>query len=304
MTQVQNAKNKMYKSVLSFLTVSLAVFAGFKRLLTEITNFTDLNGDLDGFITQQGQVITGITEGKLSVFDTLVANTVAASRKALVYAKDQGDDAMQATLDVRVDDFEKATETNAVTRIQNIYTILNDNAVALADYMVSADDIAAIGTGLTTYATQKPLPSNAVSARVGARKSLVETMAAIDESLVIIDDLLEHTYMESNYELVETYLSNRVIDNDGVHHSGIRATMTDSVTGAGLEGGVMAIEALEKTGVADINGMAEIIKMKPGTYHVAFSAVGYVTQTLLLTIEKGNDRDDRSGVGGGVKVLG
>jgi len=288
MTQKENAKNKMYKSVLSFLTASLAVFTGFTRLLQEIKNFTTLNTTLDGFVQSQGKTISGITEGKMSTFETLVKNTVRAARKALVYAKDQNDDNLVATFDVSAKDFTHSTETNALTLAQNICDALNSNSVALeAGYMITAADISDISDGIAAFAGQQQAPANAASARIAARKSIDTTMKQIDSSLDIIDDLIEHTYDESNAELVEEYFANRTIDNIGVRHSGISAVITDAATNAPLEGAVMAIESLNKTATADINGAAELVRVTPGTYHISFSMAGYTTQTPTLTIEKG-----------------
>ncbi len=151
MTQRQNAKNKMYKKVLSFLKANVTVFGGFARLVTEINNFIALNGSLDGFIQQQGQVTSGIAAGKKTVFGELVTDIVTAARKALVFAKDQGNEAMQAALDVRERDFDQLAGVRALARMEQIFGILEGNAAALADYMVSAEDIGAIEDGIECF---------------------------------------------------------------------------------------------------------------------------------------------------------
>lgn len=265
----------------------MAVFAGFARLVKEINNFIALNGALDGFIQQQGQVTKGIAADKKAIFNALVNNIVAAARKALVFAKDNDDNAMQAALDVRERSFVQSAGTRAVAKMEQIFGILEGNAAALADYMVSAGDIEAIGNGIAAFTGQQPAPGVARAARVAARKSMVETMGAIDGSLEVIDDLLVNTYGASAEEMVLAYRVQRLIKNNEVRHSGLVCTLTDAGTGALLEGATVAIEALGKTAVTNIEGVASIIKMKWGTYHVVFSAEGYVTQTLTLTIERG-----------------
>lgn len=42
-----------------------------------------------------------------------------------------------------------------------------------------------------------------------------------------------------------------------------------------------------KTDTSDIDGMAEIIKMKPGTYNMSVTIADYVTQTTKIVIENG-----------------
>jgi hypothetical protein len=288
MNQKINAKNKMYKNVLSFLTASLATFAAFKRLMDEINNFTNLNASLDGFIQDQGKTTAGITESKSSILETLIKNTVRAARKALVFAKDNADDGLQAVFNVTATTFSKTDETTAFTNIQNVYAALNNNAAALqATYMITAADLTDISDGITAFKTQQSAPSNAVSAKAAALKGIEDTMEEADKSLDIMDDLIVNTYGDTDSELVDEYLSNRGIDNLGVRHSGIRAAITDAATDAPLEGAVMAIASLNKTATADINGEAELIRVTNGTYHVSFSMAGYITQTPTLIIEKG-----------------
>ena len=105
MDKEQNQKNNMYKKVLAFFVDNAAKFAGFKRLVTEIKKFGDLNGVLDDFIKKQLLGSVGLTGEKANVFISTVALTVRTARKALVYAKDQKDEVLKALFDVRESDF-------------------------------------------------------------------------------------------------------------------------------------------------------------------------------------------------------
>jgi hypothetical protein len=288
MTQREIAKNNMYKTVLIFLAGAAASFAGFVRLLTEITNFTNLNGMLDKLIETQGEVLTGIAVDKDAELNTLMSITVKAARKGLVYANDQEDNKLAATFDVRVTDLTHLTETAAVQRIQAIYTALNNNAAALAaGYNVQEEDITAIADGISTFTGEQQEPGAAIGNRKAAHINMLKIMKQIDTSLTTLDDLIESEYEDTNDDLYEEYLAAREINNDGIRHSGIKATMLDSGTGAGVQGGIFAIAELKKSVVSDINGLAAMIKVTAGTYYATFSATGYVTQTIKVTIERG-----------------
>ena len=69
------------------------------------------------------------------------------------------------------------------------------------------------------------------------------------------------------------------------HRHGLSIHITDAETGADLEGAILAING--KTTTYDIDGMTEIIKIKPGTYNMSITLADYVTQTTKTVIEKG-----------------
>ena len=96
MDKEQNQKNNMYKKVLAFFVDNAAKFAGFKRLVTEIKKFGDLNGVLDDFIKKQLLSSVGLSGEKANAFISTVVLTVRTARKALVYAKDQKDEVLKA----------------------------------------------------------------------------------------------------------------------------------------------------------------------------------------------------------------
>src|SRR5437762_1107489 len=106
MTLRQLAKNRMFKNVLEFLAASMAAFTGFTRLLNEITKLNALNVTLEKHIQEQAQETSGVTGGKNTTMDDLIALTVKASRKAFVYAKDEEDEELMAIFDVQKTTFD------------------------------------------------------------------------------------------------------------------------------------------------------------------------------------------------------
>jgi len=69
------------------------------------------------------------------------------------------------------------------------------------------------------------------------------------------------------------------------YHNGISINVTDETTGAELKGVLLSVN--DKTSLSDIDGVAEIIKIKQGTYNATVSLDGYVSQTLKVLIEIG-----------------
>ena len=54
----------------------------------------------------------------------------------------------------------------------------------------------------------------------------------------------------------------------------------------------MLVQELNNKATSDILGVADIESMKPGMYHIIFSADGYASQTQILKIEQGKTLDE------------
>ncbi len=281
----QTAKNNMYKAVLGFLLNFITAINAFKRAAAEAAKFTGLNKTLDGYIAQQQGSTTGNTGQKDTLFKNMVALTVKASRKTLVYAIDQEDENLQALFNVQESDFIKMPGQTALAKIDNIYSGLQKLSGQLDDYRVTADDITAIGDGITAYEAAAGTPQNTKAAIEAGTKGIEATMPLIDKCLHILDDLIVHG-MDDDADLVNTYRKVRRIIETGTRHTGLIATINDAA-GKGIEGAQMLVQELNKHALSDILGVADIESMKPGMYHVIFSADGYASQTQILKIEQG-----------------
>lgn len=284
MTLKQIAKNHMYKKVLGFLTANASAWTAFLRLVDEITAFTNANTVLNGFIDQQAKSGKGFTGTKNIILNKLIANTVKTGRKALVYAIDQNDDVLKTLFSVQVSDLKGLTQDAALAKIQNMYDSISSLASELLSYNVTAADITAIGNGITDFKAAEPGSGNARAAIKAATKGIAVIITAMDASLAVMDDLIIHGI--ANATLVNEYRNNRKVHAVDVRYTGIIATI-DAANGIAIADATMIIAALNKTAVSNLLGVAEIIKMKPGLYEVAFSAEGYVSQTMILKIAQG-----------------
>ena len=281
----QTAKNNMYKAVLGFLNNYSKEIGGFKRAATEAATFASLNATLDGYINQQAGKSSGVTGQKDALFKNMVILTVKASRKALVYAVDTNDGVLQALFNVQESDLYNMPQSKALAEAENISGALQNLSGQLDDYRVTADNITAIGAAITAYEAASGTPQNTKAAIEAGTKGIEATMPLIDKSLHLLDDLIVHG-MDDDPDLVNTYRTVRRIIETGTRHTGLVATINDT-GGKGIEGATMLVQELKKHALSDILGVADIESMKPGMYHVIFSADGYATQTQVLKIEQG-----------------
>lgn len=283
----QSEKNGMYKRMLLFFAnpTNSTVWTTFTRLATEINNFVALNNSLSAYLQQHQADIKGVTQAKNDAFMAMVNITVNKAAKAYVWAVDTANANLAQIFDVQKTDFVHTSETRAYNQIKNIRDALSANIASMASVQLTAADVTAVNNAITAYQNTIGTTGAAQAHKTEGTKAIDAVMVPIDKSLVIIDKLIVSSYSATRPDMVREYLANRVLDKLPTRHSGISINITDAETGADLEGALVAING--KTATSDIDGIAEIIKIMPGTYNMSVTLANYATQILKTVIEKG-----------------
>jgi hypothetical protein len=287
MNHHQIEKNGMYKKMLIFFANPLnsAVWATFARLVTEIANFVSLNTTFNNYMQQHHADIKGVTTTKNDAFMAMVLLIVSKAQKAYVWAIDTANDNLAEIFDIQKSDFTGIAEANAYAKIKNVRDALSANIASMASVQLVAADVTAVNAAITAYEKTIGTTGAAQSHKTEGTQGIETLMHPIDKSLGIIDNLMISSYSAAHPDMIKEYLLNRTVDKLPTHHSGVSAHITDATTGADLEGATLAVNG--KTTTSDIDGIAEIVKVKPATYNVTVSLAGYATQTMKITIERG-----------------
>jgi len=287
MNHRQIEKNGMYKKMLIFFAnpINSAVWATFARLVTEIANFVSLNNSLSNYLQQHQADIKGVTQTKNDAFMSMVNSIVNKAAKAYVWAVDSSNANLMQVFDVQKSDFLHISETKAYNQIKNIRDALNDNIASMESVQLTEEDVAMVNEAISAYENTIGTTGAAQTHKTEGTKGIDAVMIPIDKSLALIDKLIVSSYTASQPDIVKEYLANRALDKLPTHHSGISINITDAETGADLEGAILAVNG--KTATSDIDGMAEIIKINPGTYNMSVTLADYATQILKTVIEKG-----------------
>ena len=289
MNKPQIAKNGMYKKLLVFFSTpaNATVWASFARLVTEIANFVNLNTQLDNYINQQAIGTTGTTNTKTAAFNTMVDDFIAAAAKAYVWAIDNNQSKLVILFDIHKTDLINTTDANALATCYNIYSAINANIATMASVKLVPADVLALKAAYDAFKLQLSAPGDAEAIQVAATQGIEAMMTPIDDSLTLITKLLTSTYQTSNPALIDQFNQDSKIDNLPVHHSGIHTHITNNANATNIEGATITITELGKTSTSDIMGIADIIKVKSGTYHLVITATGYTTQNQIITIKRG-----------------
>ena len=287
MNHRQIEKNGMYKKMLIFFANPLnsIVWATFTRLVTEIANFVSLNTTLSNYMQQHHADIKGVTQTKNDAFMAMVILVVNKAQRAYVWAVDTANNNLAEIFDIKKTDFTDVPEMTAFTKIKNVRDALSTNIASMGSVQLTNDDVNAVNAAITAFQNTIGTTGAAQAHKTEGTQGIENLIHPIDKSLGIIDNLIVSSYSETQPDLVKEYLLNRSIEKLPTHLSGISAFITDAATGKDLEGATLAVNG--KTSTSDIDGIAEIIKIKPDTYNVTISLTGYAPQTMKITIERG-----------------
>jgi hypothetical protein len=287
MTHRHLSKIGMYKKLLIFFsaTTNSSVWTLFARLVTEIANFVSLNSKLASAVQQHEVETNGVTKVKNEAFQNMVQLLVTKAQKAWVWALDNNKTNLIEIFDVHSSDFNYISEEKALAKVKNVRDALNSNIAAMTSVQLTAADITAINNAITSFQNTLGTIGTAQSHKSGGAEAINDIIRAIDKSLSIIDSLIVNTYSASNPDMVKEYLLNRNIEKMPTHHSGATFHIKDAVTGEDIQGAVIALNG--KTTTSDIDGIGEIIKVKPDNYNATIKMANYVDHNLKISIERG-----------------
>jgi hypothetical protein len=287
MNHRQSEKYNMYKKLVVFFAnrLNAAVWAGFPRLVKEIEQFESLNQTLSNYMQQQQVDNIGITTVKNNAFLSMISETVSFAQLAYIWAQDENNETLKAIFDVHKTEFMSTSEIIALTKVKNIRDTLSIHIDSLTSVQLSPNDITILNTAISIYENSLGSVGSARSHKTVGTQALDDTMVPLDDSLSIIDYLLVNSYKKRNPDLVSEYLLNRNIDRLPTHHNGFSIHVVDAQTKEDLAG--VTVTVMNSHYTSNLDGIAEIIKLYPGTVIATLEMVGYVTQNIKITIERG-----------------
>jgi len=287
MNHHQTEKTSMFNKMLIFFAnpLNTAIWANFPRLVKEIAHFISVFKLFSNYIQQHQADNLGVTTGKNDSFIAMINILVAKAQLAYVWADDEGDAKLSEIFDVQKSDFGGISAIKALTKVKNIRDLLQANITSLASLQLSEADITALNNAITSYENAVATIGTIKAHKTAGTQGIDTVMQPLNKSLDLIDYMIVNTYSESNPAMVNDYLLTRHIDKLPTRHNGISMHISDSVSKADLQGVTLTING--KSSTSDIDGLAEIIKIKAGSYMLTVSMNGYVSQEIKVVIERG-----------------
>ena len=282
MNKVQKGKMNMFIAISLFFVKNALTFATYIELVNQIAGFSSSLNDLNDEIAIQSKFIGGVTTTKHELLQKAIKLTVKSARKARAWAKITGNATLEGIFDVTISTFSEMSQSVVLNALKVIRDKLSDNIANLTIYKVVAIDVTKITDAITAATPVIGTPNQARGERVIASQEIVAGIIKCDDYLLLIDDMLIPEYEDTNESMVNEYRLAREMQPIGTHHTGVHATCRNSITKDILEGVLLTIVELKKSAVSDIDGVAEIERMKPGKYHLLFTKEGYLDYSIIV----------------------
>ncbi|MEI7961635.1 MAG: hypothetical protein WCI04_04845 [archaeon] len=234
---------------------------------------------------------TGITKEVEAAKQIMADTMIIYAKKGLPMARLAGKTEFVKILEHKPYFIYRASKATALSRARIMKNTLAGNLTVFSN--IKPADIADMDAVILAYDEVKVDTQDAIDEKKEAgTEAIYAGYVKGNAALKNIYDFFYGEYQKNEPELVKKLADCMVVDKTGVHHTGITALFLDgnppigSITNL-IQNGVIKIMELNKQAVSDINGVASIIKIKPGTYHIEFSKVGYVTKQMIIKIKRG-----------------
>lgn len=308
MTVVQASKFATYQNVAQFIEQHLPNLSVSSRLHKEATIYLTHFNELSTLVGKQTQYHTLFVTEQKSIFDKMVLTIVGICKVAFVWAKDTQQYTLKDIFHVSPVLFKKKTTKETIAHVRHLYNLLD----IYKEHLISNYGIqqAQLDDALQLIMEFEVLirPTDDIK---NGRLHMVRFFQLMDDHLENLSCLLHNPTPNNAFETsttnLESHSSTIVATTLSPHQhnkllqayqlslqpvlvgkiTGLRIHFSDVTTTLPIANACVHIVHLKRQALSNQEGVAEIIKMQFGTYHVHFSANGYLTKQLYLKIERG-----------------
>ena len=287
MTSSQVAKFNAYNKIAAFLIAFAASFKGLTRLLKSVTDFTSSFNDLKALLPVSTTTPSmPVTLTKNEVFTLMIDHVLSLANRAYLFASDTSSNTLMETFHVELNYFSIVSEPAKILLAQNVLTALNANSVALiAGYDITATELTDLADEITLAQGKIAAPSAIISSNKAANDAIVVAFKKVDDKLDLLEKSIFGKFKSgpaANATLINNFDYAKIL-SETILHTILKATFHD-IDGKEIEHALASIliGTETKESKSDISGVAVITEFRGGTYHVTFSAPGYISQTITL----------------------
>ena len=286
----QNEKYSVFQQILLFLSAYTDSFIGNTQLLSAILKFKGFIGAIDGVSAKkQLKASVPLTKMKKTSRKNVVSMLDATCLLALEWAKEQNNE--QLIKDFTINKTSFCGKINEMLILSNYtYQVLNTNKTTLvAATSITALQLLAIETEIEHLQTLQKAPAAARSSQKTVTALYIPAFIDAIAGKETIIHLVRGAYTigsKANTQMILD-LENALVFGGNVQHTMLSANFYTAGTPAIIEGAFITIVELKRVGISNIQGDAHIKEFKPGTYHVTFSALDHISQTIIIAFAAG-----------------
>jgi len=287
MTSLQDQKLKMYLVLRVLLRSEPAILA---KLPNGEEYLNALDGVIQGImsITQRKNEGTGsIKNRQTQLSDQLKVRLQEDATKLKTYANYKGNNPLIAFCTLSDSKLSKMKEIETIVYSKSLYGYVNESLTDLAKYQLTADTQASLLDLISNFEVTNPELSNEKGKYKNLSGNLSDDFKQGDAIIVKLDDEVE-LIRNSDTEVYKLYWLKRKLDYR-VDSNQLMGHVSDATSGAGIPKATVSLaltgsssEPIVKQ-TADKGGFQQKT-IPPGIYSVTVTKLGYVTQTLTITI--------------------
>ncbi len=174
------------------------------------------------------------------------------------------------------------------TTVGLINGLITDNLIPqvdFADYGITPAILTAGADKAQAFADAIGKAGTIDAGKSAAGTAVIAKIHELQEDSDLLE-LLMRNFITSDVDFYNGFLAANVVDDIGVHHSGIEG-LVETVDGTPIKGAVLLCVELDKKKVSDIVGHYEIKKMRGGTYTFNLTHPSYQPKSEVIKIKQG-----------------
>ncbi len=205
----------MWKAVRSYLDGHAAIWSARPPFVNAVASLDDAIASADA--AQQGQVVRteGLTQDKDALEETAVEQVAALASSAKVYAMDNEDHALYASVNYAKRDLSLLPQNEMVKTMRAVVATVSRLGAALHDYGVKSSAVKAAQQTIDAYEAAQPAARVVVSERSATTDSIPAILKDGRLALTKTDGLI-HTFGDPQF--AAGYKAARHVVHTGIRH--------------------------------------------------------------------------------------
>lgn len=287
MTSLQIKKLKMYMALRVLLGANLAILEKLPNATVLLTALDNAIADIQSNIALQQASGNEQKEQLEKLHDKVVQDAMDASRKTGAYADAIDNKALLKDSQLAESKISRLKDIELIQIAKGMYNLVNTNLEQLTPYGLTADTQTTFLSDIALFEAFIPQQGNAGLDKKNITKALNESYKTADKVVSHFDKLLEIVRL-TEPKFYADYKALRRIEmpTDVVQ---LVAKITDAATGAGIPNVTVSLQLNGSSADPIVKQTAEkggfqIKSLENGIYSVTVEKIGYLTQTLTLTL--------------------
>lgn len=219
MTKFQNNRLKMYKVVLSVCSGYTEVTAKIPTFVKAVTDLLQLVNEIERLQVLQSADNKGVTLDNQALYKRLTGVALAVSGALYVHASENKNQTLKSKVNFKNSDFSRFSQTERIASCTTILEEAKTLATALADFGVTASQLAEFESLLSEYKNVYTKPREMVVSRSTTTEAMNSAFSKAGLLLKDQCDRLARQFKISNPEFYQAYTLARIIEDRGIRHT-------------------------------------------------------------------------------------